>query len=208
MKPLAVILVFLAGFVAVPCQTQADDVPHAVAGFALGENIASIRDRLLMDTVLPVRYQEYLQEVEIAPLPGFKSGLITYGDCARPGRIVRIKLKYADASRDFYDALLARVERRYGKPTSYEGDPFHIVIDWKWSFTDADSRRITLHLSHNNRDEEDKFGNAVKLNLVSALEEERQCFMDRHPSAEAAPDDRLPSLKSMTEKDWKRYIPQ
>jgi len=158
--------------------------------------------------MLPLRYQEYLKEVEIAPLPGFKSGLMTYGFCSSPGRLVRIKLKYADASRAFYDALLSRVERRFGKPTAYEGDPFHIVIEWKWSFIDADGQRITLHLSHNNRDEEEKFGNALKLTHVSALEEERRCFLDRQPQDQAATPDPAPALKSLTENDWEKFLPQ
>jgi hypothetical protein len=206
MKPLAAIIVLLAGLVAAP--SQAGEVPHEVAGFALGQDIATFRDRLLMDTVLPLRYQEYLQEVEIAPLTGFKSGLITYGECAHPGQIVRIKLKYTDASRDFYDALLTRLERRFGKPTNYEGDPFHIVIEWKWSFTDAQGRRITLHLSHNSRDEEEKFGNALKLTQVSALDEERQCFLERQPPEKSGDRERSPSLQSMTEKDWEVFLPQ
>jgi hypothetical protein len=206
MKLLAVMLALVTTFVAAPI--QAGNVPHTVAGFTLGQNIASLGDRLQMDTVLPLRYQEYLQEVEIAPLPGFKGGLIAYGDCAHPGNIVRIKLKYADASRAFYDALLARVERRFGKPTSYEGDPFHIVIDWKWSFVDPEGRRITLHLSHNNQDEEEKFGNSLKLTQLSALDAERQCYLDRHPPEKTAPGDRLPPLRSMTQKDWQRLLPQ
>jgi hypothetical protein len=206
MKPLAVILVLLAGLVAAP--SQAGDVPHEVAGFALGQDIDTLRDRLLMDTVLPLRYQDYLREVEIAPLAGFKSGLITYGDCVRPGEIVRIKLKYIDASRAFYDALLTRVERRFGKPTAYDGDPFHIVIDWKWSFTDAEGRRITLHLSHNDRDTDEKFGNALKLTQLSAIDEERQCFIERQPPEKSGPKDRSPSLKSMTEQDWEAFLPR
>jgi hypothetical protein len=206
MKPLAIILAIFITLVAAP--SQAGDVPHTVAGFTLGQNIASLRDRLLMDTALPLRYQEYLREVEIAPQPGFKGGLIAYGDCAHPGAIVRIKLKYADASRAFYDALLARVERRFGKPTSYEGDPFHIVIDWKWSFIDADGQKITLHLSHNDRDEEEKFGNSIKLTQLSAIDEERQCDLDRQPPEKTASGDRLPPLRSMTKKDWQRFLPQ
>ena len=206
MKPLAIMLAILAMLVATP--SQAGDVPHTVAGFTLGQDIASLGDRLLMDTVLPLRYQEYLQEVEIAPLLGFKGGLIAYGVCAHPGNIVRIKLKYADTSRAFYDALLARVERRFGKPTSYEGDPFHIVIDWKWAFIDADGHKITLHLSHNDQDEEEKFGNSIKLTQRSALEDERQCDLDRHPPEKAAPGDRLPPLRSMTKKDWQHLLPQ
>ena len=206
MKPLAVIFAIFATLVAAP--SQAGDVPHTVAGFTLGQNIASLRDRLLMDTVLPLRYQEYMREVEIAPLPGFKGGLIAYGDCAHPGNIVRIKLKYTDTSRAFFDALLARVERRFGKPTSYEGDPFHIVIDWKWSFIDAEGQKITLHLSHNDQDEDEKFGNSLKLTQLSALEDERQCYFDRHPPEKTAPGDRLPPLRSMTKKDWQRLLPQ
>ena len=206
MKLTAAILALLVSLVATP--VQAGDVPHAIAGFALGQDMDQSRDRLLMDTMLPLRYQEYLKEVEIAPLPGFKSGLITYGFCAPAGRLVRIKLKYADASRAFYDALLSRVERRFGKATAYEGDPFHIVIEWKWSFIDADGQRITLHLSHNNRDEEEKFGNALKLTHVSALEEERRCFLDRQPQDQAAPPDPTPALKSLTENDWEKFLPQ
>ena len=133
---------------------------------------------------------------------------MTYGFCSPEGRLVRIKLKYADASRAFYDALVSRVERRFGKPTAYEGDPFHIVIEWKWSFIDADGQRITLHLSHNNRDEEEKFGNAVKLTHVSALEEESRCFLDRQPQNKSAPQDPTPPLKSLTEKDWEKFLPQ
>lgn len=206
MKCLAVIITLLAALTANP--SQAAETPHAVAGFVIGQDVANFSDRLQMDTLLPIRYQEYLQEVEIKPLTGFKSGLITYGNCAQPGRIVRIKLKYADPGRPFYDALLAQVERRFGKATVYEGDPFHIVIDWKWSFIDADGNRITLHLSHNSRDSEEKFGNAVKLTLVNGITEENQCFLDKTPQLRQQEADRPPPLKSMTAQDWRPLIPQ
>jgi hypothetical protein len=206
MKRLAVIVVFLV--IWSPTLTRADEVPHAVAGFVIGQNVAEFSDQLQMDTRLPLRYQEYLQEVEIKPLTGFKSGLITYGNCAQPGRIVRIKMKYADASRAFYDALLKRVERRFGKPTDYDGDPFHIVIDWKWSFIDAEGSRITMHLSHNSRDTEEKFGNAVKLTLTNGVKEERQCFRAGNPQQREQGASPHPPLKSMTAEDWKRFIPQ
>lgn len=206
MKCLAVLMVLLAGFSANPI--RAAEIPHAVAGFAIGQDVATVSDRLQMETRLPLRYQEYLQEVEIKPMVGFKSGLIAYGNCAQPGRIVRIKLKYDDSSRPFYDALLAKVERRFGKPTAYDGDPFHIVIEWKWSFIDADGHRITMHLSHNNRDTEEKFGNAVKLTLNSAITEERQCFRDKNPESSQQEATKPPPLKSMTAEDWQPLIPQ
>ena len=206
MKCLAVIMALLAVFSAHPI--LAAEIPHEVAGFVIGQDVAMFSDRLQMNTVLPLRYQEYLQEVEIKPLAGFKSGLITYGNCAQPGRIVRIKLKYADPSRPFYDALLAQVERRFGKAASYEGDPFHIIIEWKWSFIDAGGNRITLHLSHNSRDTEEKFGNAVKLTLVKSIAEERQCFLAKKPQPRQQEADRYLPLKSMTAEDWKPLIPQ
>jgi hypothetical protein len=206
MKRLAVIALFLASLGAAPA--GAGEVPHAVAGFILGRDIADYNSRIQRESVLPIRYRDYLEEVEIAPLPGFKSGLITYGTCTGPGRIIRIKLKYADASRAFYDALLERVQRRFGKATSYEGDPFHIVIDWKWSFVDDAGNRVILHLSHNSRDAEEKFGNAVKLTLVSALEEERRCFQKKYPSSEASQKNRPKPLHAMTPEDWDSLVPQ
>jgi len=206
MKCLAVIMALLAVVCATPI--LAAEVPHGVAGFAIGQDVATFKDRLQMETLLPLRYREYLQEVEIKPLAGFKGGLITFGNCAQPGRIVRIKMKYADPSRPFYDALLAQVKRRFGKPTAYDGDPFHIVIEWKWSFIDSDGNRITLHLSHNSRDTEEKFGNAVKLTLISALTEEHQCFRDKNPQTQQGETNRLTPLKSMTAEDWQPLIPQ
>lgn len=206
MKRLVIIMAFLAALSTTPI--LAADVPHGVGGFAVGQDVATVSDRLQMDTLLPLRYREYLQEVEIKPLVGFKGGLITYGNCAQPGRIVRIKMKYANSSRPFYDALLKQVERRFGKPTSYEGDPFHIVVAWKWSFIDADGNRITMHLSHNSRDTEEKFGNAVKINLVSALTEEHQCFRDKHQQTRQGEAERPTPVKSMTAEDWKTLIPQ
>ena len=206
MHRLCAALILLTAVAAAPL--QANDVPRRVSDFVLGEAVAASEAHLQMDTVLPLRYQEYLEEVEIASRPGFKSGLIAYGTCAQPGRIVRIKLKYADASRAFYDALLSRVEQRFGKPSAYEGDPFHIVMAWKWSFTDADGNQITLHLSHNNRDRDEKFGNAVKLTLVSGIERERQCYLGKHPQAGQGSGYQRQSLKSMRPEDWERFLPR
>lgn len=206
MKRLVIIITFLAVCCATPL--LAAEVPYGVGGFTLGQDVATVSDRLQMETLLPLRYRKYLQEVEIKPLAGFKGGLITYGNCAQPGRIVRIKMKYANSSRSFYDALFKKVERRYGKPTSYEGDPFHVVVAWKWSFIDADGNRITMHLSHNSRDTEEKFGNAVKLNLISALTEEHQCFRDKHQQTQQGEANQPTPLKSLTADDWKTLIPQ
>ena len=156
----------------------AGEVPQSIAGFTLGQPIAEVADRVIMETALPVRYMENLQEVEIQAMEGFKSGLIAFGTCRKPNAIVRIKLKYADSSREFFEDLLRRFKKKFGDLTEYQGDPFGVFISWKWSFSDASANRISLILQHNEQDEEEKIGNAVKLTLHTRLEEDARCFQE------------------------------
>ena len=152
------------------------EAPHQVGGFALGQNIGEYKDQVIMDTALPVRYSENLEEVEIKFTQGFKSGLITYGTCAKPGQIVKIKLKYADSSKEFYQNLLKRYKKRFGDPDEYRGDSFGIVKAWKWSFVDKQNQRISLTLQHNSMDTEEKKGNAVKITNTTLIEEDGLCY--------------------------------
>jgi hypothetical protein len=191
-----------------PVGAGQDSIPRAIGPFALGQDMAELAPAVRMETALPLRYQEYLNEVEIQPLAGFKSGLIAYGMCAQPGRVVRLKLKYQDSTREFYDALLERVKARFGQPSEYNGDPFHIVISWKWSFVDAAGQRITLNLAHNTQDVEEKFGNTVKLTMISALEQERDCYLRKNPVVREREADRPIPLKQMTPRDWDRLAPR
>ncbi len=152
------------------------DAPHQVAVFKLNTDIAEVKDYVIMETALPIRYMENIEEVEIKQIDGIKSGLIAYATCTAPGRIVRIKLKYQDSSKDFFDKLLKRIEQKYGKPDEYRGDPFHIVISWKWSFTDKDNNRISLTIQYNSMDTEEKIGNAIKLTMTNLMEEDEHCY--------------------------------
>ncbi|MFO8085988.1 MAG: hypothetical protein R6U27_16895 [Desulfobacterales bacterium] len=181
-------------------------VPYEIAGFALGKNIKDYQDKLRMDTVLPIRYAEFLKEVEIRNIPGYKSGLITYGDCAVPGRILRIKLKYEDYSRKFYNNLLDRFKKRFGKPDRWRGDPFHVVVAWKWSFTDTNGNRISLILQHNVEDTTRKLGNAVKMSILNFEEEEIQCFEKIHPDKQDFENGQDP--ESQDHPDWDFFIPR
>ena len=154
----------------------AGNAPHQVAVFKLGSNIADFKDYVIMETALPIRYMENIEEVEIKPIEGLKSGLIAYASCSAPGHIVRIKLKYADSSKKFYNQLLKRIKKEYGDPSEYRGDPFHILISWKWSLVDKDGNRISMTLQHNSMDAEKKMGNAIKLTMSSLIDEDRQCY--------------------------------
>ena len=186
------------------CSAQA---PHGIAGFVLNKNINDYKDIIRQNTELPIRFMEFLREVEINNLEGFKSGLIVYGTCTEPGRIVKIKLKYANSTKKFYEALFKEFEKRFGEPNEWIGDPFHIVIAWKWSFKDKDGNRISLHLQHNTKDMEEKLGNSVKLTMTSAIEEERRCFEKKHPETNDS-DEKGGAGRRLKSGDWERFIPR
>jgi hypothetical protein len=154
----------------------AAEAPHQVAVFKLNTDIAAIKDWVIMETALPIRYMENIEEVEIRPIEGFKSGLIAYATCSAPGHIVRIKLKYADSSKKFFEKLMDNMKEKFGEPDEYRGDPFHILISWKWSFVDKDGNQISLTLQHNTMDTEEKMGNAIKLTMTNLIEEDQHCY--------------------------------
>jgi len=154
----------------------AGEVPHQVGVFVLNRDIADFRDFVIMETALPIRYMENIEEVEIKPIKGIKSGYIAYATCAAPGHIVRIKLKYKDESKEFFENLLKRIKKKYGEPDEYRGDVFHILIAWKWSFVDKEGNRISLNLQHNSQDPDQKMGNAIKLTMWNLVEEDQQCY--------------------------------
>ena len=61
----------------------AADGPREIAVFKLNSNIADIKDYVIMETALPIRYMENIEEVEIKPLEGIKTGLIAYAKIGR-----------------------------------------------------------------------------------------------------------------------------
>jgi hypothetical protein len=187
----------------IPC--YAAEVPHQLAGFVLGGEMNDYKDLLKLDTILPIRYFETLKEVEIKKIEGFKTGLITFGTCSEPWKIVRFKFKYAESSKKFYNKLLKRFKKRFGEPNEWRGDPFHIVLAWKWSFTDKDNNRISLILQHNTRDQEEKQGNSVKMTMWNLIDKETLCYEKKlAESAKNSPKSGRKSKKI----DWNVLIPR
>jgi hypothetical protein len=203
MKKCVLLIVLTMIFFTGPCFAQA---PHEIAGFILNHDINDYKEIIRQKTELPIRFMDYLREVEIKKIVGFKSGLITFGTCTKPGRIVRIKLKYENSSKTFFDALLKKFKKQFGEPSEWRGDPFHIVIAWKWSFTDKDGNKISLNLQHNTKDVEEKLGNSVKLTMTSAIEEEQRCFEKKYPETEED-DNKDASDRRLKSNDWQRFIP-
>jgi hypothetical protein len=179
------------------------EIPNQIAGFELGGQITDFQDRIKMETAMSLRYSKNIEEIEIRNVAGFKNGLLWVAKCANPGRIVRIRMKYADSSKKFYEELLQRCRERFGKPSEWRGDPFHIVISWKWSFIDDQNNRISMILEHNIRDEEETPGNTIKLTMWNLIDQESACVKDKEAAIPAAP--KSPVSKQA---DWEALLPR
>ncbi|WP_300464714.1 hypothetical protein [Desulfobacula sp.] len=176
--------------------------PLHLGGFTLGEDIKHYQHLINMETCRDVPFNQYLKEGEIISQHGFKSGLIAYGLCDKPNKILRIKLKFNDPTKKFFNTLLKKYKTQLGPPSEYKGDPFQTVIAWKWSFTNDQNERISLILQHNIMVEDEKIGNAVKLTLTSQLDRERTCFMTRFPEKPSPSQPKTPQREL-----WKFFIP-
>ena len=144
-----------------------ENVPHEINGFKLGSSIEEYDF---------ITYRNFLKDVIVEDIGGFRKGVISYGVCDRPGEVIRIKMKYRDSSHKFYKQLLKRYKEKFGKPDEFTGDTFGIVLEWKWRFTDKDNNYITLTLQHNLKDVDQNIGNMVKLTMPDRIKAERLCF--------------------------------
>ena len=192
-----------------PGQTIAEEkAPHKIDGLVLGDQITNYLDLVRMETAIPIRDQKYLRIASLRDQVGYRSGTVAFGSCSGTGRIVRIKLNYENSDKEFYEALLARFKKRFGEPDEWRGDPFHVIIAWKWSFQDKNDNRISLTLQHS-RDEDYKWGNSVKLTNTTLVEEEEACYKRKHPS-KTGDHENESSLKTskMKEKDYQQFIPE
>lgn len=168
MKPHRIIILLSVTFLLINhISVAGDNAPHEISGFRLGASI---------DDYEYISYRNYMKDVIVEEIGGFRKGEISYGLCENPGEIIRIKMKYKDPSRQFYEELFERYKKKFGKPDEFTGDAFGIVIEWKWRFVDKDNNNITVSLQHNLKNIDENVGNMVKLSLPDKIEAERQCF--------------------------------
>jgi hypothetical protein len=177
--------------------------PSQIGGIRLDTDIGEYKDYIKPQTTLPIRFMEYLDEVEVKSVQGFKSGYIAYGNCAQPGNIVRIKLKYKDSSKAFFKELFKKYKSSLGKPSEWLGDSFHIVTAWKWTFSEGDER-VDLYLQHNLSDRDQKIGTSMKLTMTSLIEKEQKCFTEKYPGFREV-DDQVAESES---NGWEGLVPE
>ncbi|MCM2284916.1 MAG: hypothetical protein NDI81_09060 [Desulfobacula sp.] len=177
--------------------------PVHLGGFVLGDDLSHYHHLMKMETFRELPFNEYLEEGQILPQPGFKSGLIAYGMCHTPKKIVRIKLKFSDSSKAFFERLLKKYREELGQPDEYKGDPFQTMIAWKWSFVNDRNEKASLILQHNIMVDDEKMGNSVKLTLTSQLDKERECYLEKFPEND------LPKSQSQKSREdlWKFFVP-
>ncbi len=173
------------------------EAPSEIGGFKLGEDITEYQE---------IEYANYLREVVINDWHGFRKGIISYGTCAYPGQIIKIRMKYEDSSKDFYQEILAKLKQKYGKPTEWRGDAYGVLYVWKWRFTDSENRRVNLILQHNLQYDNENIGNLIKLSFPEREEEERLCFVEFCKTNKSSLDKAL--LQQRMEPDWDYMLPR
>jgi len=154
----------------------AAEAPMELAGIRLGDTVAASGDKLR--TVEPGQEcrRSGLAMAPVAPVAGYRSGYVDYGQCASPGRIVRIKMHYADDSLEFFNKVLAALKKRYGEPSQWRGNAFGTLRTWKWSVTGADGTRVSLILMHYAGDDGTfTQGNSIRIAQPDFVRQELRC---------------------------------
>ncbi|OEU66117.1 MAG: hypothetical protein BA863_19055 [Desulfovibrio sp. S3730MH75] len=179
---------------------SAANAPESIAGITIGQNISTIRSFLDDDSKRSPWQEEFIKRIALRELEGYKGGYVVIGDCSRKNIILRMKLKYADNSLSFFDLLYGKLEKRFGKPNDWRGNPFGTLKVWKWSLKDP-AGNISLILQHFSGDDDSiTYGNTIRLSRPSWIEEEKACWNEANPQPKETP---IPA--KMTGMSW--YLP-
>ncbi|UJX41012.1 hypothetical protein K9F62_20395 [Desulfovibrio sp. JY] len=153
------------------------DAPLELVGLRLGETLAEAGKAVVRPEIERSFHKPYLGLAAVAPVAGFRSGYVDYGLCAKPERIVRIKMNYADDSLAFFQRLMEALQVRYGEPREWRGNAFGTLRTWKWSLRAADGQPVSLILMHY-EGEDGAFteGNSIRLAATGLVHDEEVCY--------------------------------
>ncbi|WP_428560867.1 MAG: hypothetical protein ACP59X_17580 [Solidesulfovibrio sp. DCME] len=162
------------------------EVPSSLAGVSLGDAADHYKNRLTLSKAKPLADAPWLRRIPVRGDAHFAAGYVLVGTCAAPGRVARIKMRYRDASLDFFRKISGEMLARYGDPTEYKGEIDGRVMGNKWGFSDPWLRPVSLILQRvEGEDPESGSGNTVKLTNWGLLEAERTCWQERRAPASA-----------------------
>jgi len=113
--------------------------------------------------------------IRTGAIHGVRGGSIIYGNCANPGKIVRVKIKFADMSKRLFKDLLALYTKRFGDPSAYKGDSFRNVIAWEWDISGDEGRHVKVVLMYST-DPSIRPGVSIKMTDQSLLDLEFTCY--------------------------------
>lgn len=203
MKRIGIISAVLV-LLAIP--VSAFQAPREIGGIVLGGPVAECKDKLILETTVALRNLYTAKQVEFVPGNGFAKGSLWYSTCAGTPKVIRIKLKYDDSSKRFFQALLKKYIQRFGDP-EWKGDPFHMVTAWKWKFTDNKGQSIRMILQHNVKNPDETIGNSVKLTLWDLYEKEKECFQKQQKRLVRKKQQKKQQGPSV-EPDWHLLLPR
>ncbi|WP_163340289.1 hypothetical protein [Desulfopila sp. IMCC35008] len=195
--PISLLAMVVISALSVTALNANDQVPHEVGGFSLGSDINEYPE---------VVASNFLQETVVTDRYGFRKGIISTGVCKYPDKILKMRLKYEDSDKKFFQKLLKEYKKKYGAPHEWKGDSFGIVHIWKWHFTDSENRKVSLSLQHNLKNINENIGNLVKLSYPELVEEERACF--NQMCEEKKKDQDVKKREELKQPDWDYMIPK
>ncbi|NDV20072.1 hypothetical protein GO013_11665 [Pseudodesulfovibrio sp. JC047] len=155
-----------------------DTFPTTLAGFRLGDVVATYSEYCHLEKAVPGSDAPFLSEAMIKPnaLPGVRGGSLIFGNCLHKHELVGIKLKFHDRSKKLFDRLYKRYVKEFGEPATYVGDAFKNVIAWQWLFTNDEKEEVALVLMWS-RSPQMRPGVSIKMTHKTREKQELDCYL-------------------------------
>jgi hypothetical protein len=182
-----IILTIISCLLLISSAGAAQNAPESIASITIGNNVSTVRSLLEMKSETSPWQEEYIKRIGLRELEGYRGGYVVVGNCKRKDIILRMKLKYSNNSLNFFNKIYSKIEKRFGQPNDWRGNPFGTLKVWKWSLKDKYGN-ISLILQHFSGDDDSiTQGNSIRLSRPSWIQEERQCWDQTHPIIQDKP---------------------
>lgn len=195
------LLVFCLALFAAPALADMK-APTGIAGFSIGADIAKYKTKVNMAEADKEFFRPYLSQAPINPMPGYRSGYLSYGNCKNVGQVVRIKLSYEDDSLEFFNKVLEALKGKYGDPDEWRGNAFGTLRTWKWSMASESGDDISLILMYYQGDDGAyTTGNSIRINAYNRIVAEEECYKAKGGDNQAAKN-KAESLEKVKDFNW------